>query len=84
MYYLESDFDVVDAVKAVAEEHGVKPAQIALAWLLHKPYVTCPIIGATKMHHLEELVAALDIKLSEEEIAQLEAHYQPHPVAGPM
>jgi aryl-alcohol dehydrogenase (NADP+) len=84
VYYLPADFDVVDAVKALAEQHDAKPAQIALAWMLHKPYVTCPIIGATKMYHLEELVAALDIKLSAEEIARLEAQYQPHPVAGPM
>jgi aryl-alcohol dehydrogenase (NADP+) len=83
-YYLPSDFEVVDEVKALAEQHDAKPAQIALAWMLHKPYVTCPIIGATKMYHLEELVAALDITLSEAEIARLEAHYQPHPVAGPM
>lgn len=83
-YYLESDFDVVDAVKGVAGEHGVTPAQIAMAWLLHKPYVTCPIIGATKLRHLEEMVAALDIKLSEGEICHLETYYRPHPVAGPM
>jgi aryl-alcohol dehydrogenase-like predicted oxidoreductase len=80
-YYLDSDFDVVDAVKAVALAHGVKPAQIALAWVLHKPYITAPIIGASKMNHLEELVAALDIRLEDEEIARLEECYQPHPVA---
>lgn len=83
-YYLDSDFDVVDAVKAVAAERGVTPAQIALAWMLHKPYITCPIAGVTKLEHLEEAVASLDIVLTEEEIARLEAHYEPHPVAGPM
>ncbi|MFO7320510.1 MAG: aldo/keto reductase [Chloroflexota bacterium] len=80
LYYSDADFDVVDAVKEVANERGVKPAQIALAWLLHKPGVTSPIIGATKMHQLDELIAALDIKLSEEEIARLEAPYVPHEI----
>jgi aryl-alcohol dehydrogenase-like predicted oxidoreductase len=80
-YYLDSDFDVVEEVKAVAAEHGVQPAQIAMAWLLHKPQVTCPIVGATKLNHLEEAVSALDIELTEEEIARLEAHYAPHAVA---
>ena len=80
LYYSDADFDVVDAVKEVANERGVKPAQIALAWLLHKPGVTSLIIGATKMHQLDELIAALDIKLSEEEIARLEAPYVPHEI----
>lgn len=79
-YYLESDFDVVDAVIEVAKEHDVSPAQIALAWMLHKPYVSAPIIGASKMNHLEELVAAADIELSEEEISRLEVHYKTHPI----
>lgn len=83
-YYLDSDFDVVDALKQVAARHGAKPAQVALAWLFTKPFVTCPVIGATKMSHLEELLAAPDIRLSEEDVQQLEACYQPHPVAGPM
>jgi len=78
-YYLDSDFDIVDAVKKIAKDHGVSPAQISFAWMLHKPYVTSPIIGVTKMNHLEELVAAADIELSEEEIAKLEANYKPHP-----
>ncbi len=73
---------VVDRVVALAEGHGVSPAQIALAWLLHKPGVTSPIIGASKMHHLEEAVAAVEISLSPEELAQLEAPYVPHPVLG--
>ena len=81
VYYLDSDFDVVDAVKKVAKEHGVTPAQIALAWVLSKPYVNAPIVGATKMNHLEEAISALEIELSEEQIGKLEAHYQRHPVA---
>ncbi len=80
-YYLDSDFDVVDAVKEVAKEHGVSPAQIALAWVLSKPYVNAPIIGATKMNHLEEAIAAVDIELSVDQIEKLEAHYQRHPIA---
>ena len=80
-YYLDSDFDVVDAVKEIAAQHGVRPAQIALAWVLHKPFVTAPIVGATKLNHLEEAVAALEVKLSPEEITRLEEHYRPHPVA---
>lgn len=82
MYYESADFDVVDAVVAIADEKGVTPAQIALAWLLHKPGVTAPIIGATKMYQLEEAVTAVEIELTEEEIAQIEAPYKPHPVLG--
>jgi len=80
-YYLDSDFDVVDAAKAIAIQHSVTAAQIALAWVLHQPFVCAPIIGATKLKHLEEAAAALDIKLSPEEITRLEEHYRPHPVA---
>jgi aryl-alcohol dehydrogenase (NADP+) len=80
-YYLEADFDTVDVVKEVAAEHGVQPAQIAMAWLLHKPEITCPIIGATKLEHLDAAVAAMDIELTEEEVARLEAPYEPHPIA---
>jgi aryl-alcohol dehydrogenase-like predicted oxidoreductase len=82
MYYRDEDFVVSERVQQVARERGVSPSQIALAWLLHKPYVTAPIIGASKMKHLEENVAALDIQFSPEEIAQLEEPYQPHPVLG--
>jgi len=80
-YYLDSDFDVVEAVKTVAAQHGVAPAQVAMAWLLHKPFVAAPIVGATKLSHLEQAVAALDLKLSPDEMARLEEHYRPHPVA---
>jgi aryl-alcohol dehydrogenase (NADP+) len=81
-YYQPGDFDVLDRVIQVAEERGVKPAQISLAWLLHKPGVTAPIVGASKMSHLEEAVAATEIELSEEEMAYLEEPYQPRPILG--
>lgn len=82
MYYQESDFKVVDHVVEIAQKHGCTPAQIALAWMLHKPWITAPIIGATKMPHLEQAVSALEIQLSPEDIAYLEEPYQPHPVLG--
>ena len=82
MYYQEEDFDVVDQVVALAQEKNVSAAQIALAWLLHKPGVTAPIIGATKMYQLEEAAMAVDISLNEDEIARIEASYRPHPVLG--
>ena len=72
----------IDRVVAVAERHGVKPAQVALAWLLNKPGVVAPIIGASKMYQLEEAVAAVEVKLSAEDHAYLEEVYQPHPVLG--
>lgn len=82
MYYRETDFDVVDRVVELAERRGVTPAQIALAWLLHQPGVAAPIIGASKMPHLEQAVAALEIELSEDEMGYLEEPYEPHPVLG--
>jgi aryl-alcohol dehydrogenase (NADP+) len=82
LYYQPEDFDVVDRVVALAEQRGVKPAQIALAWLLHQPGLTAPIVGATRMEHLEDAVAALEIRLDEEERKELEMPYRPHPVLG--
>ena len=82
MYYQESDFTVVERVIEVAKQKGVSPAQIALAWLLHQPGVTSPIIGASQMSHLEENVAALDVELSPEDLESLEEPYTPHPVLG--
>jgi len=82
LYYQESDFAVADRAAALAQARGVTPSQIALAWLLHQPGVTAPIIGASKMFQLEESVAALEIQLTSEEIASLEEPYQPHPVLG--
>jgi 1-deoxyxylulose-5-phosphate synthase len=80
--YEDADFDVVDVVREVAEERGLPPAQIALAWLLAKPAVAAPIVGATKLRHLEDAIAATDVTLSEEEAARLEAPYRPHPILG--
>jgi aryl-alcohol dehydrogenase-like predicted oxidoreductase len=80
LYYLDGDYDVADRVVHVARERGVSAAQVALAWLLRQPGVTAPIVGATKMHHLEEAVAALDVKLSAEECDRLEEPYVPHDV----
>jgi aryl-alcohol dehydrogenase-like predicted oxidoreductase len=80
--YGDADFEVVDAVREVAGERGLPPAQIALAWLLSKPVVSSPIVGATKLNHLDDAIAAAEVSLSEEEIARLEAPYQPHPVLG--
>ena len=82
MYYQETDFEIVDRVVDLAGRRGVTPAQIALAWLLHQDGVTAPIIGASKMPHLEQAVAALEIELSEDERTYLEGLYQPHPVLG--
>ena len=82
MYYQESDFAIVDRVSELAKRHDVPNAQIALAWMLHKPGITSPIIGATKKHHLPDALAALDLKLDESEIKYLEELYQPHPVLG--
>ncbi|MQA85656.1 MAG: aldo/keto reductase [Streptosporangiales bacterium] len=80
--YSEADFDVVDAVRGIADERGLPPAQISLAWLLGKPGVTAPIIGATKTSHLDDAIAAVDVTLSEEEIARMQAPYRPHPILG--
>jgi aryl-alcohol dehydrogenase-like predicted oxidoreductase len=78
----EADRQVVNRVADLAEKRGVPMAQIALAWMLHKPVVTSPIIGASKPHHLEDAVAAFSIVLSAEEIESLESPYVPHPVLG--
>ncbi|QBS45111.1 aldo/keto reductase [Nocardia sp. CS682] len=80
--YTDDDFDIVDAVRKVAAERDLPPAQIALAWLLGRPGVTAPIIGATKTRHLADAIAAMPIQLSETEIATLQAPYRPHPVLG--
>jgi len=80
--YGGGDFDVVDVVTAVATERGLAPAQIALAWLFGKPAVTAPIVGATKLQHLEDAIAAVDVALSEDEVSRLEEPYRPHPILG--
>lgn len=82
LYYEDTDFQIVDRVVELAKGRGVAPAQIALAWLLHQPGITAPIIGASKMEHLEQAVAALDITLDDRDRTFLEEPYQPHPVLG--
>lgn len=78
----QADRAVLDRVGEVAETRAIPRAQVALAWMLGKPVVTAPIVGATKLQHLEDAVAALSVTLSPDEIARLEAPYVPHPVAG--
>jgi aryl-alcohol dehydrogenase (NADP+) len=82
LYYKESDYTVADRLTEVAQKRGVSNSQIALAWMLSKPGVTAPIVGASKLSHLEEAVKAVEIKLSEEEIKLLEEPYEPHGVLG--
>jgi 1-deoxyxylulose-5-phosphate synthase len=82
LYRPDLDFPVIDRVAEVAAERGVSSAQAALSWLLHKPGVTAPIVGATKLEHVEDAVAAEQLSLSDEEIARLEEPYVPHPVSG--
>ncbi|MEV6037459.1 aldo/keto reductase [Nonomuraea sp. NPDC052116] len=80
--YEDADFDVVDVLRAVADERGLPPAQLALAWLLGRPGVSAPIVGASKVGHLDDAIAAVEVSLSEEEAARLEAPYRPHRIIG--
>ena len=82
LYKPDVDFAVVDRAIEVAEERGTSGAQVALSWLLHKPGVTAPIVGATKLEHLEDALAAEQLELSADEIARLEEPYVPHAIAG--
>jgi 1-deoxyxylulose-5-phosphate synthase len=82
MYYQESDYVVVDRITELAKKRGIPNAQIALAWMLHKPGISSPIIGATKPHHIEDAIKAVEVKLTDEEVKYLEEPYQPHPVLG--
>jgi len=82
MYYSDDDFTVAEAVADVAKRRGVSAAQVALAWVLQAPGVTSPIIGATKPHHLKDLIGAVDLKLSADDVAALEKPYRPHKVLG--
>ncbi len=81
-YFKSEDFDVADVVSEIANEKDVSPAQIALAWLFSKDYISAPILGATKTDHIEQAVEALEIHLSTEEIERLEKPYKPHPILG--
>jgi len=82
LYYQDSDFVVVDRLTEIAEKRGVPNAQVALAWVLAQPGITAPIVGASKMQHLEDAAAALKIKLTDEELKALEEPYRPHAVLG--
>ena len=82
LYYQDSDFKVVDRVSEIARRRGVKNMQVALAWILAQPGITSPIIGASKMEHLEDAIGALSVKLDEDELKALAEPYQPHPVLG--
>ena len=82
LYDQPNDQDVIDAVRKVAQARGISAAQVALAWLLSKPAVAAPIIGATKLDHLDDAAGSLELTLSPEEIGQLEAPYRPHAVCG--
>ena len=80
--YTESDFDVVDVVEQIAIERGVPMAQVALSWLRTRPGVTAPIVGVTKVHHLTDALASLELTLSDDDVRRLEAPYVPHGVLG--
>jgi aryl-alcohol dehydrogenase (NADP+) len=82
LYYQESDFQVVDRVAQIAKKRAVNNVQVALAWILQQPGLTAPIIGATKAHHLDDAVKALELKLEPEELKALEEPYRPHPILG--
>jgi aryl-alcohol dehydrogenase-like predicted oxidoreductase len=82
LYYQESDYQVLDRVTDLAKKRGMSNAQLAIAWMLHKPAIISPIVGATKPHHLDEAIKALDVRLSDDEIKYLEEPYRPHAVLG--
>jgi aryl-alcohol dehydrogenase-like predicted oxidoreductase len=82
LYYADSDFDIVNRLTKIATQRKLPNAQIALAWMLGKPAITVPVIGASKPGYLEDAVAALSVKLTQEEINQLEEFYKPHAVPG--
>jgi aryl-alcohol dehydrogenase (NADP+) len=82
MYYQPSDFAVVDRVATIAQQRGIPNAQVALAWVMQQPGVTAPIIGASKSKHLDDAIAALDVKLDPADLKALAEPYQPHRVLG--
>jgi aryl-alcohol dehydrogenase (NADP+) len=81
-YHRDSDFILAERVGNIARRRGIPNAQVALAWVLQQPGITAPVIGATKMHHLDDAVAALDVRLDAEELEMLSEPYEPHPVLG--
>jgi aryl-alcohol dehydrogenase (NADP+) len=82
LLYAPEDASIVERVAEIAAERGIARAQVALAWVLAKPFVTAPIVGATKLEHVDDAVAAVDLELSPDEIARLEEPYRPHAVSG--
>jgi aryl-alcohol dehydrogenase (NADP+) len=82
LYYQPEDFEVADRVAEIARARGVAPTQVALAWLLQKPGLTSPIIGASKLEHIDAALASLELSLTGDEVTALEAPYKPHPVLG--
>ena len=81
-YWHQREFEAVGAFQQIATEAGMKPATLAVAWVLQQPAVTAPIIGASKMEHLDDAVAALDVKLGDDDVKRLEEPYRPHPILG--
>jgi aryl-alcohol dehydrogenase-like predicted oxidoreductase len=82
LYGMDVDFEIVNRLSEIAGQRGIPSAQVALAWMLSKPAITAPIVGASKPGHLEDAIGALSVKLTEDEIRGLEELYQPHPVLG--
>ena len=82
LYTPDVDFAVIDRADEVARERGVSTAQVGLAWLLHKPGVTAPIVGTTRVEHLEDALAAAELDMADDDMARLEQPYVPHPVLG--
>ena len=82
LYYRDEDYKVVDRITEVAKKHGISNAQVALAWVLQQPGITSPIVGASKMQHLEEAVKALELKLDDDDLKALREAYVPHAVLG--
>jgi len=82
LYFRDEDFDLADRVNEIADARGVSGSQVALAWILNKSHIAAPIIGATKMDHLEQAIATIDITLSDDEVKRLEELYKPHPILG--
>ncbi|MFQ5772016.1 MAG: aldo/keto reductase, partial [bacterium] len=80
--YDDQDFAILERVLEVARYHGVKPIQVALAWVLHQPGITAPIVGTGKIEQLQEMATALEIKLTEEELKQLQEPYKPRSLRG--
>lgn len=82
LYSMTEDYDIADRAAEVAADRGVPPAQVGLAWLLHRPGVTAPIVGATKVAHMQDALAAEQLELSEDEMRRLEELYVPHAIVG--